>query len=82
MKIFIPGLVFWGSVLWGSAAFAMSCGQLHAMSKSKKGKAPCVLIEHTIGIQPGSFESTYQCKGVKYVETFLENGPCTVKAKK
>ena len=63
------------------SAFAMTCPQIRQKAAASKGdaKSACVLIEHTIGISPGSTETTYDCGGKKYRLTTQTNDACVVK---
>ena len=65
---------------------AMNCSQIRAMAgaafENKKTKSACVLIEHTLGISPGSTETVYSCKGKKYKLNQLESGQCSVTSAK
>jgi hypothetical protein len=63
-------------------AQAMTCAQVREKAASKKGKAPCVLLTHTIGIESGSSITTYQCGKINYVLTQQEDDTCGVKTKK
>jgi hypothetical protein len=64
------------------SAQAMNCAQIREKAAHKKGKSPCVLLTHTIGIENGSSVSTYQCGKINYILTQQEDDSCVVKTKK
>jgi hypothetical protein len=78
MKLFT---VFLLGLTMTQLAGAMTCPQIRAKAAPSKSnaKSGCVLIDHTIGISPGSTETTYDCGGKKYRLTTLKNDNCTVK---
>ena len=69
LSLFVPSMVS-----------AMTCADILEKAKpAKKGKSTCVMLEHHIGVEPGSTESVYLCKGTKYTLNTNADFECTVK---
>jgi hypothetical protein len=69
LSLFVPSMVM-----------AMSCADILDKAKpAKKGKSNCVMLEHNIGIEPGSTESVYLCNGTKYTLDTNADFECTVR---